>query len=228
MTNMWGSLVPLILGSALVPVQIIVTILLLRSAAGPRTAAAWVAGMTTVRVVQGVLFGLILSSGETEVANADAESTSVIVSVLLLVIAVLFLVTALRKLLVGDDPDAPPPKWLEATASMTQAKAFLFGAGLVAIGAKFWVFTLGAIGVIGEADLGRSTAILVFVVFVVLTVSIHLALVGVAVLLPSRADALLSRASDSLTRHNRVIMIAIGTVFGSWFMAKALHGLGVI
>jgi hypothetical protein len=225
MTNMWGSLIPLILGSALVPIQIIVTILLLRSAAGKWTAIAWVAGMTAVRVVQGVVFGLILSSSDTDAVDSDRNGT--IVSVLLLVVAVLFFVTALRQFLTGDDPDAAPPKWLEATASMTPAKAFLFGAGLLAIGAKFWVFTLGAIGVIGEADIGRPASIVVFVVFVVLAVSVHLALVGVAVLMPIRADALLDRASDSLTRHNRIIMIVIGVVFGTWFAVKSLHGLGV-
>jgi hypothetical protein len=226
MTNMWGSLIPLILGSALVPVQIVVTILLLRSAAGKRTAVAWIAGMTTVRLVQGLVFGLILSSSDTEAADTDGSGT--IVSVLLLVVAVLFLVTALRQFLTHDDPDAPPPKWLAATASMTPAKAFLFGAGVIAIGAKFWVFTLGAMGVIGDADLDRTVGAVVFLVFVVLAVSVHLVLVGVAVLAPARADALLDRASDSLTRHNRMIMIVIGVVFGTWFAVKSLHGLGVI
>ncbi|MBK9180975.1 MAG: GAP family protein [Acidimicrobiales bacterium] len=226
MADVWSALVPLILGSALVPIQIIVTILLLRSAAGKSTAIAWVTGMTAVRLVQGVVFGLILSSTDAEADGADSSST--IVSTLLLVVAVLFLVSAVRQLLAGDDPDAAPPKWLQATASMTPMKAFLLGAGILVIGAKFWVFTLGAIGAIGEADLGRPASILTYLAFVVLAVSVNLVLIGIAVVVPSRADLLLDRASEWLTRHNRVIMIVIGFVFGTWFTVKALDGLGVI
>ena len=44
MGELWGSLVPLIIGSALVPIQIVITTMLLRSAAGRMTAVAWLAG----------------------------------------------------------------------------------------------------------------------------------------------------------------------------------------
>jgi len=226
MADLWSTLVPLILGGALVPIQIIVTILLLRSAAGKWTAIAWVAGMSAVRLAQGAVFGVILSSSQAEADSTD--DSSIIVSTLLLVVAVLFLVTALRQLLADDDADGAPPKWLQSMASMTPMKAFFLGAGLLAIGAKFWVFTLGAISAIGEADIGRPASILTYLAFVVLSVSVNLALIGVEVLVPSRADALLDRASEWLTRHNRVIMMVIGFVFGTWFMVKALDGLGVI
>jgi hypothetical protein len=222
---MWSTLVPLIIGSAVVPVQIVVTILLLQSGAGRRVAIAYVAGMTAVRLVQGVVFGLILSSSEAEVTTS--EESSAIASILLVVVAVLFLVMALRQLVSGDDADAAPPKWMQATASMTPGKAFLLGAGLLVIGAKFWVFTLGAIAAIGEADLGRPTSIVTFLVFAVLAVSVQLVLIGVTVFAPARSDALLDRASDWLSRHNRVMMIVIGLVFGVWFLIKGLDGLGV-
>ncbi|MGB7447801.1 MAG: hypothetical protein WA892_01620 [Ornithinimicrobium sp.] len=38
MTGLWSTLIPLIVGSALVPVQVLITVLLLRSTAGRRTA----------------------------------------------------------------------------------------------------------------------------------------------------------------------------------------------
>ena len=52
-------------------------------------------------------------------------------------------------------------------------------------------------------------------------------LIGVTVFAPARSDALLERASDWLSRHNRVMMIVIGLVFGVWFLIKGLDGLGV-
>jgi hypothetical protein len=225
MTRMWSTLAPLIIASALVPIQIVVTILLLQSTSGRRAAIAFVAGMTVVRLAQGVVFGPILLSSDTDTSTSDGSA--VIASILLVVMAVLLLVTALRYLLVGDDPDEAPPKWLVATASMTPGKAFVLGAGLLAIGAKFWVFTLGAIAAIGEADLGRPASIATFLVFAVLAVSVQLVLIGVAVFAPARSDALLDRASAWLSRHNRVMMIVIGLVFGAWFLIKGLDGLGV-
>jgi hypothetical protein len=221
---MWSTLAPLIIGSAVVPVQIVVTILLLRSTAGRGVAIAFASGMTVVRLAQGVLFGVILSSSDVE---ATSQGSSAITSTLLVVVAVLFLVMALRKLLADDDPDAPPPRWMQATASMTPGKAFLFGAGLLAIGAKFWVFTLSAIAAIGEADLGRAASIGSCLVFTVLAVGVQLVLIGVTVVAPARSDALIERASNWLTRHNRVLMIVIGLVFGVWFLVKGLDGLGV-
>ncbi len=64
--------------------------------------------------------------------------------------------------------------------------------------------------------------------FVVLTVSAHLAVIGVAFLMPRKSDELLERASTWLTVHNRVLMIVLGAVFGTWLLIKALDGFGVI
>jgi threonine/homoserine/homoserine lactone efflux protein len=225
MSSLWSTLVPLAVGSALVPIQVVITIVLLRSPAGRRAAVAFAAGMTTVRLVQGLVFGLILSSSESE-QTSDGSST--ILSALLLVVAVLFLVTALRQLLDADDPDGEPPTWLKMTASIGPKKAFLLGAGLLAVSAKFWVFTLGAISAVGEADLGRPGSIVAFLVYVVVAQSVVLAVVLATVLWPSRSDAWLEAASSWLTHHNRIIMIVLGLVFGTWFMVKALDGLGIV
>ncbi len=191
MTNLWTTLTPLILGSALVPIQIIITILLLRSSAGKRAAIAWVAGMTAVRVAQGVVFGLIMSSSGT--TEDTVGGASPIVSTVLLILGVMFLVTAARQLLAGDDPDAPPPKWLTAAETMSPAKAFGLGSALLVIGAKFWVFTLGAITAIGDADLSRGAGIATFIAFVVLAELAHLAVIGISFVAPRKSDAILQR-----------------------------------
>ncbi len=169
MTDLWSSLIPLIVGGALVPIQIIITILLLRSKAGRITAVAWVAGMTTLRLAQGIVFGLLLGSAGGGGSTSEGPGTAV--SLLLLVLAIIFYVTAARQLLKHPDEDAPPPKWMAMIDGMRPGKAYLLGVGLLTIGAKFWVFTLGAIAAIGDAGLDRGAAILTFLVFVVLTES---------------------------------------------------------
>jgi Sap, sulfolipid-1-addressing protein len=224
--NPWTALLPLVIGSAILPVQITVTVLLLRSSAGRIAAVAWVAGMTAVRLAQGVVFGLVLGTGASEAEGPDRPGA--IVSTLLLVVGVLFLVSALRKLIDEPDEDAPPPRWMLMISTATPRQAFAFGAGVVAASAKLWAFTLGAIGVIAEADLGRADALALFLVFVVLAESVHISLVAFAYASPRRAGPTLDRVTELLARYNRPLMIGLGLVFGVWFLVKALVGFGVI
>jgi hypothetical protein len=225
MGGLWGSLAPLIIGSALVPVQIVITLLLLRSSAGRITAVAWIGGMTVVRLAQGLVFGLVLSASDS--TSGDASSGHVVAAILL-VVGVLFYVAAVRQILHTDDPDQPPPKWLAMTESMTPLRAFLVAGGILTIGVKFWVFTLGAIAAIGDANLGRTASIETFLLYVLLAESIHLAIVGFAYLAPERSAATLDGAAAWLRDHNRILVIVLGVVFGTWFIAKALNGLGVV
>ena len=224
MRDLWGTLLPLVVASAVVPVQITLTVLLLRASVG--TAAAWVGGMTATRLAQGLLFGLVFA--EAGAASGQDGGPGPVVTGILLVVAVLFLTKAAKELLGGGDDDAPPPRWMKLTESITAGKAFLFGAGYVAIAAKLWVFTLGAIGAIEYAAPGRVTAVALYLLFVALAQCIPIGVVAYAALAPSSSQALLARASVWFERHNRVIVIVLGLVFGVWFLLKALQGLGVL
>lgn len=224
MLDLWTVLVPLIVGSAVVPVQIVATVVLLRSSF--RTAAAWVGGMAAVRLVQGILFGFVFS--EVVVGSASSGGPGIVGSSLLLVFAVLFFVTAIRQVLAGDDSDAPPPKWTDKAESMSWPAAFGAGAGYVAVSPKFWVFTLGAIGAIADAGLGRAASAVTFIAFVALALSGNLAVLVLAAVSPSRSATALQAIVDWLQGNNRVITIALGVVFGTWFLVKALSGFGLI
>jgi len=197
-------------GSALVRVQLLITILLIANSR--RAAVAWVAGTTTVRLAQGALFGLVLGADEVATGTSGDAGPGPIASTLLLVVAVLFLATAVKHLVGDQDPDAPPPGWMAAIDGWSPARSYLYGAGAMVVGVKFWVFTLSAIAVIGDADLGRPDATITFVAFVA----------------PRRADVVLGRASAWLTANNSTLMIVIGFVFGTWFLVKALDGFGVL
>lgn len=224
MDGLWVALGPLVLGSALVPAQLIVTIALLRSPTGVRAAAAFIAGMSSVRLLQGAVFGLAIGGSA---AGDDPATASTLRSALLLVVAILLLVMAVKKLVTDEDPDAPPPAWLTRVGSLTPGRAFLTGAGLLVIAPKFWVFTLGAIAAIEEAGLAWSAAAATFLLFVVLTALPTAAIVAVVLATPDRANLLLERLADGIERHNRAIVVGVGLVFGLWFLALALSGLGV-
>jgi hypothetical protein len=222
MPDLLVTLIPLAAGSAIVPIQIIITILLLRAPGGRPAAVAWVAGMTALRLAQGLIVGRDAGATQTQ------DGSSVIVSVLLLVLAVLMYVVAVKQWLKEPDEDGPPPRWMTMLDGITPGKAFALGAGLLAIGAKFWVFTLGAIAAIGGAALGQPASTIVFLVWVVMAESILLVILAYAFAAPASADAALARFSDALSRHNRQIVIALGLIFGTWFLLKALSGLGIL
>ena len=225
MGDLWGTLLPLIVVSALVPVQITLTVLLLRASVG--TAAAWVGGMTVTRLAQGLLFGFVFAGAGAVSEGQDGPGLAV--SVVLLVVALLFLTKAAKELLGGaDDDDAPPPKWMKLTESVTVGKAFLFGAGYVAVAAKLWVFTLGAIAAIDESGLGGAASVAVFLLFVALAEAVPIAVVAYAALARESSRAVLERVSVWLEKNNRVIVIVVGLVFGVWFLLKALQGLAAL
>ena len=115
MAGLWGSLLPLAIASAIVPLQLTITVLLLRSGHGRVVSLAWLAGMLTVRLGQGIVFGF--GGGE--------SGSSTAVSMLLLVVAILFLVMAARKLVHHSDEDAPPQRWMAGVESATPARAYL-------------------------------------------------------------------------------------------------------
>lgn len=215
------ALTPFIIGSILVPLHITLVILLLSSPTqGLSKAISLVAGITTVRLLQGLVFGLILSP-----SSSGAGGKSPVVSTLLLVLGILLLIAAYKKWRNEEDPDAPPPKWMAMLDTLTPLKAFGMGAILVLMGAKFWVFTLGAIGVIEEAALGQPSGAILFVLFVLLAQSLLILAILLRAILPKQSKFILGTISSWLTQYNRPIVVVVSLVFGLLFLFQGVSGL---
>lgn len=221
MVKLWSTLFPLILANAVLPAQTILTLVLVRSSI--RSAFAWFAGMTIVRLIQGVLFGFVLAAGERQ---EGPDAPRFFVGVLLLLLAALLYLKALRAALGAEDEDAPPPKWVTRAGSMSPWAAFGAGAGFMTIHLKSLVFTLGAISAMTEARLGAPLAVLTFLLFVILAHSPPLAILALAGSSSRRAAAILDGFSAWLRDKNRAITICFGLIFGTWFLIKALRELG--
>lgn len=221
MTSTIVALLPVIGVSAAMPVWIILVLLFLRGERGVVTATAFVLGATFTRLVQGALLSVVFS----DLADDAEREPRVIVSVLLLVLGVLLLVSAARKLMAEDDPDAPPPRWKTMATNAGPLAAFAMGASLLLIAMKHWVFLLGAVGTINDGGLERQQAIGAFLVFVLGAQSLLILPILFAAVAPRRADAVLGRLERWLDANNRTIGIVIATVFGIYFLWKALSGL---
>jgi hypothetical protein len=218
-------LTPLIIGSAVVPLQIILIILLLKSPSqGLLKAIAFLAGMTAVRLLQGVVFGLVLTGGADGSVD-EASEKSFIASTLLLVLGILLLVSAYKKWRKEPDPDAPPPRYLSMMDSATWLQALGFGLALPLISPKLWVFMLSAISEISAAQLGQPASTATFLIFLLLAQSLLLLPILIRILLPSRSVTLLASISDWLARNDRAILITVSLVFGLMFLIQGAGGL---
>lgn len=224
MDSIITALLPFIIGGALVPLQIIVVILLLTSEKqGLLKAIAFVLGMTLARLAQGFLFGFVLTGGSGDAADASS-GIAWVKSTALLLLGIFLLSTAYKQWTKEPDPDAPPPKWMAMLDGVTPVRAFLFGAGFILIAAKLWVFTLGAISVIGEAQMGQRDSVVAFLWYILLAQSLLIIPILIRLLLPGQAGRLLGAFGDWLERYNRQIVIVVSLVFGLFFLYQSVMG----
>jgi hypothetical protein len=218
------SLLPYIIGSAVVPLQIIIGLLLLKNPKqGLLKASAYLAGMTITRLSQGLLFSLVLSRSAALTEGNSGKNP--VISTLLLVLGVLLLIAAYKKWSGENDPDDPPPKWLTMIDNSTPSKAFKIGLGLPLIAAKLWVFTLSALATIAAAQLSWSTSIITYSLFILLAESLLLLPILIRFFIPERSKILLADLAAWLTQNSRPITIAVSLVFGLLFLHSGISGL---
>ncbi len=219
MASVITSLLPFIIGSALVPLQIIVVVLLLTSERqGPLKATLFVLGMTLVRLAQWGLFGLVLTGDSAD----SVERSGLFKAGLLVALGIMLLITAYKKWAKEPDPDAPPPKWLAMLDGVSPLRALLFGAGFILVAVKLWVFTLGAISVIGEAGLEQRGGTIAFLVYVLLAQSLLLLPILIRLILPRQAANWLRSFGGWLEKYNDPIVMIVSLVFGVLFLYQGL------
>ncbi|MBV9173247.1 MAG: GAP family protein [Chloroflexi bacterium] len=223
MSSVFTELLPLILGAVLAPAWVIIVLLLLASPGGLAKGAGFVVGMTLTRIVQGVVFGTLLTSSPE--AKAETTGHSPIVATLLLVIGILLLISAVRKWRKEDDPEDAPPKWMATIEQASPMKALGLGALLVAIGPKLWVFTLSALAIITAAELGLATSVATYLAYIILAQIALILAVLVCAIAPQAGGALLRGAIGWLMRYNRPISIVVALVFGLYFSWQGAYKL---
>lgn len=215
------SLLPLILASALVPVQIIVTILLLgQKSQGLIKGVMFVLGLSVTRIIQGLVFGVILYP------SAQAEGTSPVVYILLMLLGILLLIAAYKKWQKQPDPHKKPAL-IGKMISLSPQGIFLAGLSLPLLSAKLWVFTLSAISIIEESVGSIREGMLMYLVYLLCAQILLVLPIIYKLLLPKSSQRLLDYFSQFLERHNKVITIGASLVFGILFLYQGVSGLWI-
>jgi hypothetical protein len=166
MADVFVDLIPLILAATLAPVFPIIVLLLLQSERGLGKAIAFVVAAVTVRLVQGVIFGLVFRSA---VEAESAAGLQLIAPTLLTVVGILLLVAGVKKVRKEDDGEDSEPKWMSRLSDLNVLKAASGGALLMLVAVKQWVFTLSALAVIEEAQPGLTAGVALYLIFVAAT-----------------------------------------------------------
>lgn len=218
MGNVLLNLIPIVLVATIAPFQIILLLLMLQSERGVSKATAFLSGVLFVRLLQGVLFGLVVREAE---SGKPDDTRQLITAMLLLVVGILMIISGIRLLLKEDDPDEPP-KSTSNIDQITTVKAFGVGALLVGIAAKHWVFMLSALAVIGEGNLGSAKSIISYLVFVLGAMSLMLIPFVARLAFPVQSEPALRAIVGWLERNTRYIKMAVSFLFGLYFLWKSL------
>ncbi|MCA9981337.1 MAG: GAP family protein [Anaerolineales bacterium] len=220
MAYVWLELLPVLLGAAAVPVYPILVLLLLQSKGGLGKALAFVGGVVTMRLAQGLVFGSVFAT-----AGDNPERSGVVVAVLLLMLGIFLLTTAVRKWRKVEDPDAPPPAWMSGISQLTPLKAFGLGALFVTIAVKQWVFTLSALSIIHNAYLSQTASVSTYLLYTAATQLLGVIPIIVFAIAPTQSAKPLQAALSWLERNNNTIVMLVSFIFGLWFTYKGVMGL---
>jgi threonine/homoserine/homoserine lactone efflux protein len=216
------ELTPLILGSLIAVFEIIIILLFLKDKHnGLGKAVLFLLGIATTRILQGIIFGLVLTPGA---STYTANGKNPVISMLLLVLGILLLNKAYKIIKKDPDPEDNPPKWITTVASATPAKAFTLGMQIPLINTKMWVFTLGAISTIAYAQLPLPTSILVYLIFTALVLTLLILPILLRILLPKQAKSFVEVTSTWLIEHSRTILIVVLLIFGVYFSYQGISG----
>lgn len=197
---------------------IVMTLLLLRSDHGVSRAAAFASGAITVRLLQFVLFSRIFG----KVLNSSGESElGLMSSILMLLAGIILLITAVKTWFKESDPEAPPSRWMAALGRVSAPVAFGMAVVMMFLGFKQWVFTLSAIAIIDEANLGRIASVVTYLLFIATVQSVMLAPIIASAVAPAQCSKIIAVMLGWLERNSRAITIGVSLIFAVWFLSKS-------
>jgi hypothetical protein len=224
MGNLLLDLLPLAFGAMLVPIFVILALMLLTSERGLSKAAAFLAGILVMRLLQWVVFGLVF------VPATEAETSAglrLLGPMLMTVLGVMLLASGIRKWRKEPDSDDQPPAWMNKFNTLSVFQALAGGALLMLISVKQWVFTLSAITIILEARLVPPGGLVAYLSFTLIAMALMLLPILAYAVAPQHSAEPLRNAQAWLERNNRSVAIVVSLVFGTWFLIRGITGLTV-
>jgi len=226
-TDPFGAVVLLGLACAANPWGIMIAILLLDAKRGH--GIVWTYVVAWVGAIGVVLAALLVGLGAVLESGSDTATTTV--SLIELALGVVLLAFGVKRILgarrapaameAGVSSDPPElPGWLRAIENISYAAAFVLG-----IYSATYPVVIAAGGEILSADVTKTEALALAVLFVVLGSSSVAAIAALGTFAPRRSGAFLDRMRAWLTLHNRAVITAILIVLGVALTARGVTGM---
>jgi threonine/homoserine/homoserine lactone efflux protein len=224
MSDLWLELLPIAVAMAMTPGRLLALLLLFKTGRPGLTSTAFVGGMGSNMLIEGLVFALIFSI--TGVFDAgDATGPPAILAILLIVMGILMLVAAAKVKFHKEDEDKAPPDWLSEIESFTPAKSFRLGLGWLFVSPKQWIFTLTAVGFIFAATLDPLISLLNYLLFILIALTLFILLILVYIILGQRSQEFMTRLFHWLKKNAQTILLLVLFLFGLYFLLKGIMAL---
>lgn len=207
------QLIPLVIGNIVMPTWVVLVLAMLVKGRGPLAAIAFVTGITAIRLLQGVIFSVVVSAYELEYKVSSLE---VIVSILLIAFGVLLWAIAIWQLFQKNTLQL-----MTAVGALTPLRALGLGVFVVVTSPRCWIFTLAAIGIIGQAGLETTQSVIAYLLY---TLGADVLLIT-PILLSLRTSVRLDLAAQWLERYNQPIVVVVSLAVGGFFIWRGVTGL---
>jgi threonine/homoserine/homoserine lactone efflux protein len=125
-----------------------------------------------------------------------------------------------------DELNTKPPQWMGILGTLGVMHSFSLGLLLEGINLKNLPFFIGAMSEVVRDDLGASQSLVALLLVIVVSMAPMLAPIGVVLIVPHRSAAILTALERWLLRWNRVVTVALLSVFGVVFIVKGIRGPG--
>jgi len=226
MPDLLIALIPLALGAALQPAQLMALIVLLQTDRAVVNAWAFIGGMTVFHLGLGGVFWVLSTRIETSIESGGGQF-NIIVGTVLLLLGLMLLVYALRRIFGADKGDEAAASWLDQLESVTPLRAAVVGFALLALDPRDWLFTLAAVDLIAGADLSSLESLLAYLVFVLFVLSLLIIPLVLVMITPEQSGRWITRLGAWLMRNERVIEILVATLLGAYFALAGLEMMGL-
>ena len=225
MDNLILSLIPLGLAAAFQPPQVIAMLVLLQTKRGMLNGLGFIIGMFLFRLALGLGFWFLASSLEESIEDTGGRF-GILVSGVLMVLGLLLLVSALRRIFSADDEDQATSSWLDSLEDVSPLRAGLVGIAFLALDPKDWITDLAAVNLIADADLAGFASLMAYLIYLLVALSLLVLPMIYLLVFPKKAKRTLGRLNVWMKQHERGIEIVTAILFGLMFLGIGLGGVG--
>jgi hypothetical protein len=216
--NLLMQLLPLIIGTAVVPSIIILVILFLQSDRGLLKASAFVGGMVswrlfmlTIFVYYSFIFANLFSLRIPERLHFA----------LLSLLGIILMIVATYLLMKKRNTSGTSPNLLKVIDRSNAPMAFALGVVLMAIGLKHYIFMIGAMQDLERSGILGARWTLAMILFIVAAELLVLIPILIYLLMPDRSEAILGSFKNLLDKYSSTITITFCYVVGIFFLWRA-------